>query len=88
MNKNISVLSVLKSVAPILTGVIPIFILQAIITKEQKNASRVANMLTINEMDDYRNFADYSDKKQLNESKSEIPLNKLTPPWAKQTHQG
>ena len=88
INKNISVLSVLKSVAPILTGVIPIFILQAIITKEQKNASRVANMLTINEMDDYRNFADYSDKKQLNESKSEIPLNKLTPPWAKQTHQG
>jgi hypothetical protein len=29
-------------------------------TKEQKKASRVANMLAINEMQDYRNFADYS----------------------------
>ena len=34
--------------------------INAYITKEQKKASRVANMLAINEMQDYRNFADYS----------------------------
>ena len=34
--------------------------INACITKEQKKASRVANMLAINEMQDYRNFADYS----------------------------
>ena len=34
--------------------------INAYITKEQKKASRVANMLAINEMQDYRNFVDYS----------------------------
>ena len=34
--------------------------INAYITKEQKKASRVANMLAINEMQDYRNFTDYS----------------------------
>lgn len=34
--------------------------LNAIITKEQKKASRIADMLAIKEMNDYRNFADYS----------------------------
>ena len=38
--------------------------INAYITKEQKKASRVANMLAINEMQDYRNFADYSRFKQ------------------------
>ena len=32
----------------------------AYITKEQKKASRVADMLAINELSDYRQFADYS----------------------------
>ena len=34
--------------------------INAFITKEQKKASRVADMLAIKEMEDYRNFADYS----------------------------
>lgn len=40
---------------------IPAIILNIIVTKEQKSASKVANMLAINEMDDYKNFADYTD---------------------------
>lgn len=37
-------------------------IVSAIVTKEQKQASRVAGMLAIDETKDYRNFADYSSK--------------------------
>ncbi len=43
---------------------LPSVLINAYITKEQKKASRVANMLAINEMQDYRNFADYSRFKQ------------------------
>ena len=39
---------------------LPSIAINAYVTKEQKKASRVANMLAINEMQDYRNFADYS----------------------------
>ena len=39
---------------------LPSVLINTYITKEQKKASRVANMLAINEMQDYRNFADYS----------------------------
>jgi len=42
-------------------SIIPLTILNAIVTKEQKNASRVADMVAIKEMDDFRHFADYSD---------------------------
>ena len=38
-----------------LASIPPLFI-NAICTKEQKNASRVADMLALNELDDYRNF--------------------------------
>jgi hypothetical protein len=31
-------------------------------TKAQKKASRVADMLAIKELEDYRNYADYSQK--------------------------
>ena len=49
-----------KYMLTILLSTVPATLINAYITKEQKNASRVANMLTINEMKDYRAFADYT----------------------------
>lgn len=50
----------IKYFMTVLGFTLPSIALNAYITKEQKKASRVANMLAINEMQDYRNFADYS----------------------------
>ena len=50
----------IKYISTILLSTLPSIGINAYITKEQKKASRVANMLAINEMQDYRNFADYS----------------------------
>ena len=44
----------------ILLSTVPSILINAFITKEQKKASRVADMLAIDEMKDYRFFADYS----------------------------
>ena len=49
-----------KYMMTIIGFTLPSIAINAYITKEQKKASRVANMLAINEMQDYRNFADYS----------------------------
>ena len=38
-------------------SLIPAFIINAIITKEQKKASRIADMKAIEELSDYRKFA-------------------------------
>ena len=54
------IMPMVKYVSTILLSVLPSIGINAYITKEQKKASRVANMLAINEMQDYRNFADYS----------------------------
>lgn len=45
-----------KYVGVILLSTIPSVLINAYITKEQKKASRIANMLAINEMQDYRSF--------------------------------
>ena len=50
----------IKYISTLLLSTLPSIGINAYITKEQKKASRVANMLAINEMQDYRNFADYS----------------------------
>lgn len=44
-------------------------LLNAYVTKEQKNASRVADMLALKDLEDIRHFADYSENKET----SEIP---------------
>jgi len=49
-----------KYVSTVFLATLPSIGINAYITKEQKKASRVANMIAINEMQDYRNFADYS----------------------------
>ena len=45
-----------KYIGIILLSSIPSIFVNAYITKEQKKASRIANMLAINEMQDYRFF--------------------------------
>ncbi len=45
-----------KYIGIILLSTIPSILINAYITKEQKKASRIANMLAINEMQDYRHF--------------------------------
>ena len=50
----------MKYMAAVLLSVLPSLGINAYITKEQKKASRVADMLAIDEMADYRHFADYS----------------------------
>lgn len=50
----------MKYFSVIILSTLPSIGINAYITKEQKKASRVADMLAINELSDYRNFADYS----------------------------
>lgn len=64
LNKNIKSKNVLdaasnfsKYIGIVLLSTIPVMIGNAYITKEQKKASRVADMLSINELQDYRQFA-------------------------------
>ena len=45
----------------------PIVLANIFITKEQKNASRVADMLALKELEDVRNYVDYSDNNQTKE---------------------
>ena len=67
-------------------SVLPIQTLYVLITKEQKSASRVADMLAIKEMDDYRNFADYSSNKVQSETLS--PTKSIENLFFMRTHQG
>ena len=50
----------MKYLACVFVSTLPSLGLNAYITKEQKKASRVADMLAIKEIEDHRNFADYS----------------------------
>ena len=52
----------MKYMSAIIVSTLPSIGINAYITKEQKKASRIADMLAINEMSDYRNFADYSNR--------------------------
>ncbi len=49
-----------KYAMSVLISTLPLVGVNAYITREQKNASRVADMLAIDELSDYRQFADYS----------------------------
>lgn len=49
-----------KYAIAIIASSLPLVGVNAYITREQKKASRVADMLAINELSDYRQFADYS----------------------------
>ncbi len=52
--------AVSKIVGGVVVGLLPVFALEYYITKEQKKASRVADMLAIKDLGDYRHFVDYN----------------------------
>lgn len=52
--------AVSKFVGGVVVGLLPVFALEYYITKEQKKASRVADMLAIKDLNDYRHFVDYN----------------------------
>ena len=49
-----------KSLLPFAFMLLPVIAIDAFTTKAQKKASRVADMLALKELEDYRNYADYS----------------------------
>ena len=53
-----------KYIVPTTLVLIPVVLLDILTTKEQKKASRVADMQTIQELDDYRHFAGYEEIKK------------------------
>lgn len=53
---------------------VPPAIIDMVVTKEQKKASRVANMLGIQELQDYRHFVDYEN---LSDAPSSAPRNEV-----------
>lgn len=44
----------------ITTAIVPVCVSEYFITKEQKKASRIADMLALKELDDYRHYVDYN----------------------------
>ena len=59
------------SVISVVCAFVPAFALNILVTKEQKSASKVADMLAINEMDDYKHFADYSNNNSASSSEQQ-----------------
>lgn len=49
-----------KTMAPFALVMLPVIAIDIYTTKAQKKASRVADMLALKELEDYRNYADYS----------------------------
>ena len=62
-----------KTMSPFALCVLPLIGIDIYTTKAQKKASRVADMLALKELEDYRHYADYSQKVQTN--KFELPKN-------------
>lgn len=69
--KNLGTMQMVKSFAPMFLSLVPTVLLDSYVTKEQKQSSRVAHMLAINELEDYRYFADYNKKEQAVSNKKE-----------------
>jgi hypothetical protein len=53
---------VTKTLTPFVFCMLPLILIDIYTTKAQKKASRVADMLAIKELEDYRHYADYSQK--------------------------
>lgn len=72
VSKNNALISIIGStLAVTAVPVLAIVGLDAYVTKEQKKASRVANMLALKDLEDYRHYADFSTPVKNNEQKSE-----------------
>lgn len=59
-NDSIDAKSMIKALAPAFASMLPAVILDIFVTKEQKQSSRVAHMLAIEDLKDYRHFANYN----------------------------
>ncbi len=57
--KSLTGSTMFKSFIPMIISIIPTIALDAYVTKEQKNSSRIAHMMAIDELQDYRHFANY-----------------------------
>lgn len=58
--KSNSTKDIIKTLLPTYLGLIPAIALEFFVTKEQKGASRVAHMLAIKDLEDYKHFVDYN----------------------------
>ncbi len=60
MKKAGMVKSMMKIMSPFLLFILPVILIDVYTTKAQKKASRVADMLALKELGDYRQYVDYS----------------------------
>ncbi len=65
----------IKAVISTALAIIPPVLINILVTKEQKSASKVADMMAIKELDDYRNFADYSKDNQTSKTQNKDNIN-------------
>lgn len=68
----------IKAFAPFLLVILPVIGIDIYTTKAQKKASRVADMLALKELEDYRHYADYSDAGNKQEDKVLVPADKIS----------
>ncbi len=60
--KTVTGSSMFKAFIPMIISIVPAIMLDAYITKEQKSSSRIAHMMAIDDLADYRHFANYNSK--------------------------
>lgn len=58
--KTVTGSSMFRAFIPLIISIVPAIMLDAYITKEQKNSSRIAHMMAIDDLADYRHFANYN----------------------------
>ncbi len=68
----------IMAVASFVATLLPPILLNALVTKEQKTASKVADMLAIKDLDDYKNFADYTKDETISNQQQEFQSNPTT----------
>jgi len=71
------------SLLPLAAAILPVVGLDIYITKEQKKASRVADMLALKELDNYKNYADYSSVKTKEKTETVAASSNLLSKFAK-----
>lgn len=66
MSSKSSTKDIIKTILPTYLGLIPAIALEFFVTKEQKGATRVAHMMAIKDLEDYKHFVDYDNLKPEN----------------------
>ncbi len=60
----------LLPIIPIFASLVPVIGLDAYVTKEQKRSSRVAHMLAIKDLNDYKHFVDYNNLEPISDKET------------------